>query len=145
MREEEGLSQCELAKRIGVSQPRVVAIEQSRNVTLDVLDQYVEGLGGRLEVNVVNRTRKVALVGGSKSTKQPRRKAAKRSASTVAKQSSSPPKELSPHEVKEAIRLYESGLNLKQVGAKLGFDSKTVRKYLAEAGVKIRPSRGQGT
>jgi DNA-binding CsgD family transcriptional regulator len=46
---------------------------------------------------------------------------------------------LSPEQVKNATRLYESGLNLKQVGAKLGFDSKTVRKYLTEAGVTIRP------
>ena len=31
LREQAGLSQRELAKRIGVSQPRVAAIEQSRN------------------------------------------------------------------------------------------------------------------
>ncbi len=71
LREQEGLSQRELAKRIGVSQPRVAAIERSRNVTLDVLEQYVEGLGGHLEVNVVKGTRKVALIGGSKQHKRP--------------------------------------------------------------------------
>src|SRR5207248_5946573 len=49
LREQAGLSQRELAKRIGVSQPRVAAIEQSRNVTIDVLEQYVDGVGGKLE------------------------------------------------------------------------------------------------
>lgn len=89
LREEEGLSQRELAKRIGVSQPRVAAIEQSRNVTLDVLEQYVEGLGGRLEVNVVKGTRKVALVGRSKSVQKSKSNAAKRPGTRSAKRSSS--------------------------------------------------------
>lgn len=62
LREQAGLSQRELAKRIGVSQPRVAAIERARNVTIDVLDQYVEALGGTLEVNVVKGTRKIHLL-----------------------------------------------------------------------------------
>lgn len=78
LREQEGLSQRELAKRIGVSQPRVAAIERSQNVTLEVLEQYVEGLGGRLEVNVVKGKRKVALIGGTRKTARtkPRRASA---------------------------------------------------------------------
>lgn len=63
LREQAGLSQRELAQRIGVSQPRVAAIEQSRNVTLDVLEQYVDAVGGKLEVNVVRGNRKTPLVG----------------------------------------------------------------------------------
>lgn len=63
LREQAGLSQRELAQRIGVSQPRVAAIEQSRNVTIDVLEQYVDGVGGKLEVNVVRGNRKTSLVG----------------------------------------------------------------------------------
>jgi ribosome-binding protein aMBF1 (putative translation factor) len=63
LREQAGLSQRELADRIGVSQPRVAAIEQSRNVTIDVLEQYVEALGGRLEVTVVQGRRKTSLLG----------------------------------------------------------------------------------
>jgi predicted XRE-type DNA-binding protein len=63
LREQAGLSQRELAERIGVSQPRVAAIEQSRNVTIDVLEQYVEALGGRLEVTVVQGRRKTPLLG----------------------------------------------------------------------------------
>lgn len=52
LREGAGLSQRDLAARLGVSQPRVVAIERSRNVTLDVLEQYVGAVGGRLELTV---------------------------------------------------------------------------------------------
>jgi transcriptional regulator with XRE-family HTH domain len=63
LREQAGLSQRELAERIGVSQPRVAAIERSHNVTLDVLEQYVHGVGGTLEVNVVRGKRKTPLVG----------------------------------------------------------------------------------
>jgi len=64
LREQAGLSQRELAKRIGISQPRVAAIEQSRNVTIDVLDQYVSAVGGKLEVTVVKGHRKTPLLGG---------------------------------------------------------------------------------
>src|SRR6266568_1136603 len=63
LREEAGLSQRELARRIGVSQPRVAAIERSRNVTLDVLEDYVGAVGGRLEVSVVKGTQKIPLIG----------------------------------------------------------------------------------
>ena len=66
MRERAGLSQRELAKRIGVSQPRVAAIEQSRNVTIEVLEQYVTALGGSLEVSVIQNNRRIPLVGARK-------------------------------------------------------------------------------
>jgi len=49
---------------------------------------------------------------------------------------------LAPDEVKEATRLYGEGLSLAAVGEKLGFNCKTVRIYLADAGVTIRPQRG---
>jgi len=62
LREEAGLSQRQLAQRIGISQPRVAAIEQSRNVTTDVLEQYVAALGGRLEVRVIKGARRVPLL-----------------------------------------------------------------------------------
>ena len=62
LREQAGLSQRELARRIGVSQPRIAAIERSRNVTIDVLVQYVEAVGGRLEITVVKGTRKIPLL-----------------------------------------------------------------------------------
>jgi transcriptional regulator with XRE-family HTH domain len=62
LREKAGLSQRELAERIGISQPRVAAIERSRNVTIDVLEQYVEALGAHLEVSVVRGKRRTPLL-----------------------------------------------------------------------------------
>jgi transcriptional regulator with XRE-family HTH domain len=62
LREQAGLSQRELADRIGVSQPRIAAIERSRNVTIDVLEQYVEALGAHLEVSVVQGRRRPTLL-----------------------------------------------------------------------------------
>lgn len=70
LREQVGLSQRELAKLIGVSQPRIVAIERARNVTIDVLEQYVGALGGRLELNVVQGDRVIALMGATPSNGQ---------------------------------------------------------------------------
>ena len=62
LRERAGLSQRELAERIGVRQPRIAAIERSRNVTFDVLERYVGALGGRLELSVVQGGKKIALI-----------------------------------------------------------------------------------
>ena len=64
LREQAGLSQRELARRIGVSQPRVAAIEQSRNVTIDVLEQYVDAVRGKLEVTEIKGNRKLSLLAG---------------------------------------------------------------------------------
>ena len=62
LREQAGFSQRELARRMGVSQPRVAAIEQSRNVTIDVLEQYADAIGGKLEVTVVKGKNKIPLM-----------------------------------------------------------------------------------
>jgi transcriptional regulator with XRE-family HTH domain len=63
LREKAGVSQRELAARIGVSQPRIAAIERSRNVTIEVLEDYVEALGAHLEVSVVQGRRRTSLLG----------------------------------------------------------------------------------
>lgn len=63
LREQAGLTQRELATRLGVSQPRVAAIERASNVTIEVLDQYVEAVGGRLEVSVRQGNRRIPLLG----------------------------------------------------------------------------------
>jgi transcriptional regulator with XRE-family HTH domain len=65
LREQAGLSQRELAQKIGVSQPRIAAIERSRNVTIDVLEQYVGALGGRLELSVVKGRKTIPLISAS--------------------------------------------------------------------------------
>lgn len=81
LREEAGLSQRQLAEAIGVSQPRVAAIERARNVTLEVLEKYVAALGGRLDVRVLRGKKSVALfeagprvaAAASRRRRQPRR------------------------------------------------------------------------
>jgi len=71
LREEAGISQRELAKRIGVSQPRVAAIERSENVTIDVLQQYVQSLGAELEVAAVKGAKKITLLAATAHRTQP--------------------------------------------------------------------------
>jgi transcriptional regulator with XRE-family HTH domain len=80
LREQAGLSQRELAQKIGVSQPRIAAIERSRNVTLEVLEQYVGALGGELELAVVRGGKTIPLISASR-----RSRAKKRPAGTRAK------------------------------------------------------------
>ncbi|MCQ3809491.1 MAG: helix-turn-helix transcriptional regulator [Acidimicrobiia bacterium] len=62
LREEAGLSQRELAGLIGISQPRVAAIERSRNVTIDVLEKYVAALGAQLEVLVIQGQDRICIL-----------------------------------------------------------------------------------
>lgn len=64
MREQAGLSQRELAYKLGVSQPRIAAIERSRNVTIDVLEQYVVAVGGHLQLSVVKEGKTIPLISG---------------------------------------------------------------------------------
>lgn len=67
LREQAGLSQRELAALLGVSQARVASIEKSRNVTIEVLEKYVQALGGELEI--------IARRGGKRVPLLPARKA----------------------------------------------------------------------
>lgn len=71
LREQAGLSQRELAERLGVKQPRVAAIEKARNVTIDVLERYVDALGGKLQVTVVKGNRRIPLLGVPASRRAP--------------------------------------------------------------------------
>jgi DNA-binding XRE family transcriptional regulator len=50
LRERWGLSQQELAKILNVSQPAVSKLEDRPDVMLSTLRQYVESLGGNLEI-----------------------------------------------------------------------------------------------
>lgn len=67
LRERAGLSQRELAESMGVSQPRIAAIERSHNVTIEVLEAYVSALGGQLEVSVKSGGRRTRLIGAASS------------------------------------------------------------------------------
>ena len=53
LREELEVSQIELAKALGVSQPAVVAMEQrGSDSKLSTMKRYVEAMGGKLRVDV---------------------------------------------------------------------------------------------
>jgi DNA-binding XRE family transcriptional regulator len=52
LRERWGLSQQELAKMLNVSQPAISKLENQSDVMLSTLRQYVESLGGNLEILV---------------------------------------------------------------------------------------------
>jgi hypothetical protein len=49
----------------------VAAIERSRNVTIEVLEQYVAAVGGELELTVRTGNRKIPLVASRSSRSQP--------------------------------------------------------------------------
>lgn len=53
LRETRGVSQTQLAKSLGVSQPNISKIEHNEDVYLSTLGNYVAALGGRLEVKAV--------------------------------------------------------------------------------------------
>lgn len=53
LREELEVSQVELAKALGVSQPAVVAMDQrGSDIKLSTMKRYVEAMGGKLRVDV---------------------------------------------------------------------------------------------
>lgn len=53
LREQLALSQAEVAKAMGISQPSVVAIEQRGNdIKLSTMKRYIEAMGGKLRLNV---------------------------------------------------------------------------------------------
>lgn len=85
LREQAGFSQRELARRMGASQPRMAAIEQSRNVTIGVLEQYADAVGGKLEVTVVKGKSKIPLMAAhARCTPAAWRRTSKRKTATTA-------------------------------------------------------------
>lgn len=56
------VSQTELAHRLGVSQPRVAAIEKAEDVTVGLLARYVEALGGTVEISAVIDGKRTSLL-----------------------------------------------------------------------------------
>lgn len=61
LRTARGLSQTELAKRLGVTQKRVSAIERAEDLNISTLERYVDALGGRLQANAEFDDETVAL------------------------------------------------------------------------------------
>ncbi|MBD1577764.1 MULTISPECIES: helix-turn-helix domain-containing protein [Vibrio] len=53
LREELEVTQSELAKHMGISQPSVVAIEQrGSDVKISTMKRYVEAMGGKMSIDV---------------------------------------------------------------------------------------------
>ena len=50
------------------------------------------------------------------------------------------PAGLTPEQCREAVRQYHDGESLRQIGLKLGFNDKTVKKAIVQAGAEIRES-----
>lgn len=71
LRSGRGVTQVELASRLGKSQGNVSELERRNDVYLSSLREYVEGLGGRLEVTAVfDDDRRVVAVGGPVSARE---------------------------------------------------------------------------
>lgn len=64
LRVERGVTQVELAERLGKSQGNVSELERRDDVYLSSLREYVEALGGRLEVAAVFDEERTALAIG---------------------------------------------------------------------------------
>ncbi len=62
LRKERGLSQTELAARLGVTQKRVSAIERAEDLNLSTLERYVAALGGRLHAGIEFDDETVTLI-----------------------------------------------------------------------------------
>ncbi|MBM3678716.1 MAG: helix-turn-helix transcriptional regulator [Actinobacteria bacterium] len=50
LREERGLTQAELARRLGITQPEVSRLEQRNDVRVSTATSYVRALGGELRL-----------------------------------------------------------------------------------------------
>lgn len=50
-RKRAGLSQSDVARRMGISQPRVAKIESGSNISLDILRRYAKATGSALVID----------------------------------------------------------------------------------------------
>lgn len=53
LRKMRAVTQVELARQLGIAQPSLSGIERRAGVQLSTLRDYVEGLGGRLEISAI--------------------------------------------------------------------------------------------
>jgi transcriptional regulator with XRE-family HTH domain len=61
LRSARGLTQTDLAKRLGVTQKRVSAIERAQDLNISTLQRYVDALGGQLQANAEFDDETIAL------------------------------------------------------------------------------------
>lgn len=76
LRKARGLSQTELADRLGVTQKRISAIERAEDLNLSTLERYVAALGGRLRAGIEFDDETVALTPDDRPPQKPRRQKA---------------------------------------------------------------------
>lgn len=51
-RTQANMTQADVAKAMGVSQPRVARIESGKNVSLETLRRYAKATGGKLKISI---------------------------------------------------------------------------------------------
>jgi DNA-binding XRE family transcriptional regulator len=61
LRTERGLTQVQLAERLGTSQENVSRIERAEDTQMSTIRRYVEALGGNLELHAVFEDRDVPI------------------------------------------------------------------------------------
>lgn len=61
LRNERGLTQVQLADRMGMSQENVSRIERAEDTQLSTIRRYIEALGGNLELHAVFEDRDVPI------------------------------------------------------------------------------------
>ena len=62
LREQHGLTQTELAERLGMTQPSISQLENSDDLKLSTVAKYVHALDGRLEIAAVFGDTTVKLI-----------------------------------------------------------------------------------
>jgi hypothetical protein len=77
LREALDVTQAELSKKLKTTQAAVSRLEKRPHMLIDTLGNYVEGLGGRIEVHAVLRDRRVSLTHFLRKTKPALRSRAK--------------------------------------------------------------------
>lgn len=75
-REAVGLTQEEVAERMGITQATLSRLEHRPDVKLSNIRRYIEALGGQLEVNVVLPERPASRKAGRTSVRSSRRRIA---------------------------------------------------------------------
>lgn len=59
------ISQKELARRMGVSQPRIVAIERAEDINISTLTRYAAAIGARPKIELVLGEEEIPVLTGT--------------------------------------------------------------------------------
>jgi transcriptional regulator with XRE-family HTH domain len=61
IREQQGITQVDLAKRLKINQSAVSRLEKREGISLSKLHELIEAMGGKLEINIKFNNRKFKL------------------------------------------------------------------------------------